>query len=125
VLTSPWYNDIRQTIREQYTLLDLIEDVKFKGVSQKICLLILKKEVAEHKSFIEKKGDAFIISNNIDRTVGLTIKNLGFKVGIGSYCWSHHKEKLNNDENGVKLLYSSYICENIILEVDNRNPLKK
>lgn len=125
VLTSPWYNDIRRTIYEKYTILDLVDDIKFKGVSQKICLLILKKEVTNNKPLIEKKGDAFVISTDIDRTVGSTIKNLGFKVGIGPYCWSHHKEKLNSDQNGVKLLYSSYIGENTIVEVENRNPLKK
>lgn len=125
ILSSPWYNDIRETIFNEFSIMNVIEDVKFKGVSQQVCLLIIKKKKTEKKEFITKTDGGYVIGEKIKQTVGKSLKQSGFQVGVGKYCWSHHKNLLNNEENGVKLLYSSYISDRTIVEIDNRNPLKK
>lgn len=125
-LTSPWYNDIRQKIYEDFTIKELVEDVNFKGVSIQVCLLILKKETNKNKPLINKKNNFYEIGRFKTNDKELkTIKDKGFKVGVGHYCWSHYKNDLNNNELGYKLLYSSYINKNQIVEIDNKNQEKK
>lgn len=125
ILTSPWYNDIRKTIYEDYTIHKVVEDVKFKGVSIKVSLLIIQKQKTDVKKYIVKKGDVYQIFETVSRKQGMTLKDLGFTVGVGPYYWAHHKPLLNNDELGKKLLYSSFISENLVQEVEIKNPLKK
>lgn len=124
VLTSPWYNEIRKNINDNFTIMELIEDVHFKGVSMQVSLIVLKKEKSEKSPYIMKKGDAYLISENLNKTEGQTIKDMGFTVGVGKYCWSHYKPELNNDDLGPRLLYSSYITENGIVEIENKNKQK-
>ena len=126
ILTSPWYNDIRKTIYENFDIKEVIEDVKFKGVSMKVSLLILKKEkTINHNFIINKNGIYQITESKLNSNDGLTIKDLGFTVGVGPYCWSHYKDRLNDQMEGVKLLYSSYLVGNEIVEVENKNKGKK
>jgi len=121
ILSSPWYNEVRKIIYENYSIKTLIPDVKFKDVAMTVSLLVIKKEKSGY-DFIVKKGDVYQIGNmSID---GKTIKELGFKVGIGKYCWSHYKPQLNKEGNGPKLLYSSYIRENGIVVTENKNKEK-
>jgi len=124
VLTSPWYNDIRETIYNNYQIMEVIEDVNFKGVSMKVCLLIIKKVKTNKKPFIVKKDNIYQIVNNINES-GNTIKKLGFTVGVGQYCWSHYRDSLNNNNVGNKVLYSTYIKGNSIIESDIKNKDKK
>jgi len=121
ILSSPWYNDIRKTIYQSYTIKNLILDIKFPGVAIQVCLLVIKKEKGNH-NFIIKKGDVYQIGNISSH--GKTIKELGFKVGIGKYCWSHYKPQLNKEGHGPRLLYSSYIKEQGMVVVDNKNEEK-
>ena len=126
ILTSPWYNDIRKTIYDNFDIKEVIEDVRFKGVSMKVSLLIIKKEQTKSHNFIIKKNNIYqITESKLNSSEGKTIKELGFKVGVGPYCWSHYRDKLNNDGIGNKLLYSSYLSGNKILEIENRNKDKK
>jgi hypothetical protein len=125
VLSSPWYNEIREKIYHEYTIKEIIEDVNFKGVSIQVSLLILKKEVTKKKPFIIKKGDVYQITERNHNFKGSTIKDLGYNVGVGPYCWSHYRPELNDNNLGYKLLYSSYLTENGIVEIENRNKEKK
>lgn len=124
ILSSPWYTDIREHIYENYTIKEIIEDVNFQGVSIQVSLLVIKKEKDMNHNHIYKIGDSYIISEKNTFTDGITIKDLGFKVGVGKYCWSHYKTELSNSE-GLRLLYSSYITENGLIEKQNRNKDKK
>ena len=125
VLSSPWYNDIRETIYNDYTIKELIEDVQFKGVSMQVSLIVLKKEKTDKKEYITKRGSAYQILESENINIGHTIKDMGFNVGVGKYCWSHYKPELNNDNMGPKLLYSSYITSDGIVETENKNKQKK
>lgn len=125
-LSSPWYNDIRERIYNEYTIKELIDDVDFKGVSMQVSLIILKKVKSDKHEHIIKKGDFYQITNKItNKNGGKTIKELGFNVGVGHYCWSHYRESLNNDEVGRRLLYSSYLVDDQVIDINNRNQEKK
>jgi hypothetical protein len=126
ILTSPWYNDIRKTIYDDFSIKELIENIKFEGVSIQVCLLVIKKEKTSTKKYIVKKGNTYQINaNEIQNSNCETIKKYGFDVGVGQYCWSHYTDKLNNENIGTKLLYSTYIKKNSIVENNISNVKKK
>lgn len=125
-LSSPWYNDIREKIYNEYTIKEVIEDVNFKGVSIQVSLIILKKVKSNLNEYISKKDNFYQISSKQNNIIeGKSIKELGFNVGIGQYCWSHYKESLNNDGLGMRILYSSYLVDNRVVEIDIKNQEKK
>jgi tRNA1(Val) A37 N6-methylase TrmN6 len=126
ILTSPWYNDIRKTIYDNFSIKELIENIKFDGVSIQVCLLVIKKETTLEKKYIVKKGNTYQINaNEVQNSDCVTIKESGFDVGVGQYCWSHYTDKLNNETIGTKLLYSSYIKKDSIVENNISNIKKK
>ena len=125
ILSSPWYLDIRKNISENFTICDVVEDVKFEGVSIQVSLLVIKKSKSETKNFF-LNDNTYQISQKICEDSGLTLKELGFEVGIGQYCWSHYKEKVTNDLNlGKRIIYSSYIGKDALEFKEIKNPLKK
>jgi adenine-specific DNA-methyltransferase len=107
ILSSPWYNDIRKKIYEEYTVVDIINNIQFKEVSIDVCLLILQKKIDEtHKNIVLKNG-LYNLTKNISN--GLTLKERGFKCNIGNVLWYKHKDKLTNIKNSKVLLYSNNI----------------
>lgn len=107
ILSSPWYNDIRKTIYNEYTVLDIIENIPFKEVSMNICLLLLRKEYdSEHQNIIESNG--FYTLSKI-KSSGTTLEERGFKVGVGGILWYKVKDKLTDDITNKTLLYSNNI----------------
>jgi hypothetical protein len=126
ILTSHCYNDIRKIIYNDFTIEELIQDVKFEGVSIQVCLLVIKKQKTSEKKFIIQKGHTYqITQNKINNSLCSTIKEFGYQVGIGQYCWSHYIDKLNNENNGPKLLYSTYIKHEMVVENNISNVKKK
>lgn len=107
ILSSPWYNDIRQKIYEEYTVIDIICKIPFKEVSIDICLVILQKKVDDKHSFITLKNGLYNLTKNISS--GKTLKERGFKCQIGDMLWYKHKEKLTDTPTNRILLYSNNI----------------
>ena len=107
ILSSPWYNDIRQKIYDEYTVIDIINEVPFKDVSIDVCILILQKKVDKDHSFITLKNGLYNLTKNISS--GITLKEKGFKCQIGDMLWYKHKEKLTDDPTDRVLLYSNNI----------------
>lgn len=107
ILSSPWYNDIRQKIYEEYTVIDIITKIPFKEVSIDICLLILQKKVDENHSFINLKNGHYTLTKNV--TNGVTLKERGFKCQIGDMLWYKHKEILTDTPTDRILIYSNNI----------------
>jgi len=107
ILSSPWYNDIRQKIYEEYTVLDIINEVPFKEVSIDVCLLILQKKVDETHSFITLKNGLYNLTKNL--STGMTLKEKGFKCQIGDKLWYKHKEEMTDTPTDRVLIYSNNI----------------
>jgi hypothetical protein len=125
ILSSPWYLDIRKHIYDNFTICDVVEDVKFEGVSIQVSLLIIKKNQSETKKFF-LNDQTFQISHISCDDSGISLKDLGFEVGVGQYCWSHYKDKVTDNENvGKKIIYSSYIDRNSLNYKEIKNPEKK
>lgn len=107
ILSSPWYNDIRQKIYEEYTVLDIINEVPFKEVSIDVCLLILQKKVDETHSLITLKNGLYNLTKNLSK--GMTLKEKGFKCQIGDKLWYKHKEEMTDTPTDRVLIYSNNI----------------
>lgn len=107
ILSSPWYNDIRQKIYEEYTVIDIINEVPFKEVSIDVCLLILQKKFDENHSHITLKNGLYNLTKNT--TNGVTLKEKGFKCQIGDILWYKHKDNLTSTKTDKILLYSNNI----------------
>jgi adenine-specific DNA-methyltransferase len=107
ILSSPWYNDIRQKIYEEYTVIDIINEIPFKEVSIDVCLLILQKKVDNKHSFITLKNGLYNLTKNL--STGMTLKERGFKCQIGDKLWYKYKEHLTDTPTDRILLYSNNI----------------
>lgn len=113
ILSSPWYNDIRKKIYEEYTVLEIVENVPFKEVSMNICLLVLKKQQdPEHNNIVESNG--FYTLSTV-KSSGTTLEDKGFKVGVGGVLWYRVKEKLSDDPTNKTLVYSNNIKKGMLV----------
>lgn len=107
ILSSPWYNDIRQKIYEEYTVVDIITQIPFKEVSINVCLLILQKKVDDSHANITLKNGFYALTKNVSN--GMTLKERGFKCQIGDKLWYKHKDELTDTPTDRVLLYSNNI----------------
>lgn len=109
ILTSPWYNEIRKTIYDHYTVLSLVDKVPFKDVSINVCLLIIQKKVDTEHNFIQKVNDFYFLGN-VNSTGESTLAEKGFKCFVGDILWYKVKEHLSDSPiNNKTLVYTNNI----------------
>lgn len=109
VLTSPWYNDIRKKIYEEYTVLKIIENIPFKEVSINVCLIILQYKKDETHNLIEENDNFYVLTNIKKNPNATTLKQKGFKCQIGDVLWYRVKEDLSDDPTDKTLIYTNNI----------------
>lgn len=119
ILTSPTYKTIRKKIFENFNVEYIKEDVQFKNVAIKVCLIVIRKMKNNGKYFYINNDNYFIMENYKLFKTTKTIKDYGFNVSIGEIVWNQNKEKLTNDNTKNKLLYSTNVGFDELL--DNRN----
>lgn len=127
ILTSPYYKTLRKFIYDNYSILHLEEDISFKDVSLKVCLIIIQKtEIKNNLYFSLKDDNYFIIENNLSELYP-TIKELGFNITIGDIIWNQNKKILSDvrETNTKILIYSSNIGFKRIQESNIKNLEKK
>jgi len=107
ILSSPWYNDIREKIYNQYTVIDIVNNIPFKEVSIDVCLLILQKKVDNKHSYITLKNGFYTLTKSPSN--GTTLKERGFKCQIGDKLWYKIQEQLTDTPTDRVLLYSNNI----------------
>jgi adenine-specific DNA-methyltransferase len=125
ILTSPTYKKIREYIFNNFKVEHLIEDVSFKGVAIKVCLLILRKSKSNGEYFYISGDNYFIMSNYKKFSNLKTIEEFGFKVSIGEIVWNQQKELLTDDSNQNILFYSSNLKEDRYELMADKNKEKK
>jgi adenine-specific DNA-methyltransferase len=115
ILTSPIYKSIRKLIFNNFNVEYLDEDVKFKGVAIKVCLLIIKK-TKNNNNYFYINGDNYFITTNYNAfSEHQTLKDVGFDVSIGEVVWNQKKEYLTDDPTDKVLIYSSNVGKNEII----------
>lgn len=126
ILTSPYYKDLRKIIYQQCEVEYLNEDVNFKNVAVKVCLLILRKK-ENTKKYFYLNNDNYFITENYNKFSNLTtLEEQGFKVKVGNIVWNQKKSILSDNENDNFLVYSHNInIDNISLTNRNNNLERK
>ena len=109
ILSSPWYNDIRKKIYEEYTVIDILCEIPFKEVSIDVCLLIIQKKVDPNHNMVQLKNGFYNLSKNISN--GVTLKEKGFECQIGNFLWYKNKDILSQSATTRTLIYSNNIGE--------------
>lgn len=133
-LNCQYYNKLRKCIYENYKILH-IEDysnAKYIETGQETIVFILQKKRGINKKNVLKIKNNVIFNtrNNIIQLNeyyknSKTLKDLGFKVYVGNVVWNQVKDKLTDDNNECRLIYSSDIIDNKLSIVKYKNPEKK
>ncbi len=133
-LNCQYYNKLRKCIYENYKILH-IEDysnAKYIETGQETIVFILQKKRGINKKNVLKIKNN-IIFNTRNNIIQLNeyyknskiLKDLGFKVYVGNVVWNQVKDKLTDDNNECRLIYSSDIIDNKLSIVKYKNPEKK
>lgn len=107
ILSSPWYNDIRKKIYEEYTIVDIVNKIPFQDVSIDVSLLILQKKVDPNHKFIRLKNEFYTLTKN--PSIGKTLSERGFECHVGNILWYKNKDLLTNQPTNRILVYSNNI----------------
>jgi len=133
-LNCQYYNKLRKCIYENYKIL-YIEDypkAKYIETGQETIVFILQKKRGINKKNILKIGNNIIFNtkDNIKRLIeyyknSKTLNELGFRVYVGKVVWNQVKDKLTEEENECRLIYSSDIIDNKLSIIKYKNSEKK
>lgn len=116
ILNSPWYNDIRKKIYDEYTVLSIVDNVPFKDVAIKVCLLTIQKKIDSTHNLIIKNDDFYILSNFKRGENHMTLKDRGFTCQTGNILWYLVKGKLSKEDGERVLIYTNNIkCNKLTL----------
>lgn len=127
ILSSPWYNMMRKQIYEEYTVLDIVENIPFKEVAIDVCLLIIQKTKDEEHKNISLSDNFYVLTKNVTDVNKLTLRERGFQVNIGEILWylDAVMPTLSDSPIGNKtLIYTNNIKKNTV-EIGGKLKSKK
>jgi hypothetical protein len=132
-LNTLWYNNTRKLIYEKYEIIDIIHntDDTYLETQQDTITLIIKKssksinDVIKHNKNYSLIYNNMYILNNSNTIIKLkelltnynTLESLGYELSIGNCVWNQNKNLLTDNKNKTKLIYSSNIKNNTIVDL--------
>ena len=131
-----YYDNLRKHISTNFKIIDVIEcyEDKYLDTQQDTIVLIIQKHgsISNNSNFIIKIND-YTIFNTPDVISQIkscyqnttTLKNMNFEVKVGNIVWNQVKDKLTNNENDTRLIYSSDIVNNKLSMKKYKNESKK
>ena len=131
-----YYNSLRKHISTTFKIIDIIEcyQDKYLETQQDTIVLIIQKQnsVLNNPNYTVNINNYTIfntpsIVTQIKACYGntTTLKNMNFEVKVGNVVWNQVKDKLTNDENETRLIYSSDIVNNKLSIKKYKNEAKK
>lgn len=117
-MNSFYYDKTRKYIAKYFQIIDLFDCCdSYIETKQETFVLIVRNRVPEKTSkhiFQIQNQTVFGTYDNVEKFTQLlenstTLKDLGFRVSIGTVVWNQVKELLTNDETKTRLIYSSNI----------------
>ena len=134
-LNCLYYNKTREYIDKHFQVLNIVEcaEDKYLETQQDTVILIIQKtQTPDNKQFILKINDytIFVNQNNNEKIRNLcqssvSLAALGFKVSVGTVVWNQCKKLLTNDSTKTRLIYSSDIKNNQLIQKKYTNDEKK
>lgn len=113
-----YYDKTRKYIAKHFQIIDLFDCCdNYIETKQETFVLIVRNCVPEKTSkhiFQIQNQTVFGTYDNVEKFTQLlenstTLKELGFRVSIGTVVWNQVKELLTNDDTKTRLIYSSNI----------------
>lgn len=111
LMTNPSFSNLRNYIKNNCNILNIYNLKNFSDdVSQDVNIYIFQKVNADmlNNDYIMTNNLFSYIKENIDYSKLKKIKDI-CKVSGGTIVWNQHKELLNNDNNGYRLVYNDDI----------------
>ena len=131
-----YYDNLRKHISTNYKIIDIIEcyEDKYLETQQDTVVLIIQNQncVLNNPKFTINinKYSIFNIPSVVSQIESCyqnttTLKNMKFEVKVGNVVWNQVKDKLTDDENDTRLIYSSDIVNNELSIKKYKNQAKK
>jgi adenine-specific DNA-methyltransferase len=129
-----YYDKTRKHIEQNYQIIDIVEcDNKYIETEQDTILFIVKKQKnINNTDFVLNNNTYTIFStkNNIQKikelyTHSKSLNELGFVVNVGNVVWNQCKDILTDDNTKTRLIYSSDIKNNRLIQKEYSNKQKK
>lgn len=135
-LNCQYYNKLRIHINN-YKIIDIIDCSNYSYIetTQDTIIFIIKNTIA-----IDNNNNNYsiiindnIIFNTIDNIIKIkelylnstTLHQMNFEVKVGTIVWNQHKKILTDDKTKTRLIYSSDINNNSLIDVKYKNEEKK
>lgn len=131
-----YYNKLRNYINNNYKILNIVDcsNSNYIDTSQDtIIFIIMNTKINKNNSKYILELNNYIIFNDEDNIKKLkelyekstTLEELNFEVKVGNVIWNEVKHILTDDNNKTKLIYSSDIVSNNLIEINYKNKDKK
>jgi len=134
-LNCLYYNKTREYIDKNFQILNIVEcsqDRYLETEQDTIILIIQKTKNLDNRQFILKINNytIFITKHNNEQIKNLcessvSLASLGFKVSVGTIVWNQCKNLLTDDSTKTRLIYSSDIINNQLIQKKYKNNEKK
>ena len=131
-----YYDNLRKHISTNFKIIDIIEcyEDKYLETQQDTVVLIIQKQncVLNNPNYTININNYTIfnaptivsqIKECYQNTT--TLKNMNFEVNVGNVVWNQVKDKLTDNENDTRLIYSSDIVGNELSIKKYKNDAKK
>jgi adenine-specific DNA-methyltransferase len=135
-LNCQYYNKLRSHIYYNYKIINIIDCSSYSYIetTQDTIIFIIRnnKKIISNTNFAISKSDN-IIFNSIDNTTlikelylnSTTLHEMKFEVNVGKIVWNQHKNILTDDTSKTRLIYSSDIINNNLIQNIYKNQEKK
>ena len=131
-----YYDNLRKYISSNFKIIDIIDCYKDKYLETQqdtIGLIIQKQNCVLNNPRYTININNYTIFNTPSIISQIkecynettTLKNINFEVNVGNVVWNQVKDKLTNDENHTRLIYSSDILDNKLSIKKYNNEAKK
>lgn len=129
------YDKTRKYIEKHFQILNIVEcnNDKYIETQQDTILLIIKKMVKRNNTafILELNSYSIFVNEDSNKKIKKLFENskslleLGFKVNVGTVVWNQCKDILTDDESKTRLIYSSDIMNNKLIQKKYSNADKK
>lgn len=135
-LNCQYYNKLRIYIYNNYKIIDIIDCSNYSYIetTQDTIIFIIKNnnDIRLNTNYAININNS-IIFNTIDNIIKInelylnstTLHQMNFEVNVGKIVWNQYKNILTDDKNKTRLIYSSDIYNNNLIEVKYKNEEKK
>lgn len=130
-----YYNNLREYIYKEYHIVDILDcsDEGYLETEQETIILTIANIKSNNNAKFSLKRSNILILNTPETITKLkqlyenttTIRDLDMYVKVGNTVWNQEKDKLTDDDNYTRLIYSGDIYDNKLVLTKYKNEEKR